>query len=77
MIEAGAALLISLIAFSIGYGVMKEKLFSLKALSDERYLHVLKELETLKNSHKVLTEIKISLAEILKDIQNINTKLPK
>jgi hypothetical protein len=41
MIEAAGALIIALIAFAIGYGTMKEKVISQKALSDERYLHLL------------------------------------
>jgi hypothetical protein len=75
MIEAASALIIALIAFAIGYGTMKEKVISQKALSDERYLHLLKEIDMLKDSHLTLSQIKISIAEIVKDIHYIKEKL--
>ncbi len=75
MIEALASLLISLVIFAIGYGKLVEKVKSNREVSDSRYSLVQKEIDMLREDFKVLNEIKVTLAELKKDVQHIIERL--
>lgn len=68
MIEAAAALIIALVTFAIGFGSLRQKVDSNKAISDERWKSVQGELKVIKedasNTRESLGDIKRDIAEI-------------
>lgn len=79
MMEAIVALIISLITFAIGYGILIQKVNSNKQISDERYNLVIKDIDSLQETNdetsKVLTDIKVTLQRLSSDIHYIKEKM--
>lgn len=79
MIEAIISLVIALITFSIGYGALRQRVMNNRAVSDDRYNFVVKEIDQIKefNDKKMesLNQIAVTLEGMKRDIHYIKEKL--
>jgi hypothetical protein len=75
MIEAIVSFSISLVLFAIGYGRLLERIDQVakRLLEDER--HNEEQMKSITTELKVVTDLRVDLAEIKKDIHYIKEKI--
>lgn len=75
MIEAAGAFALSLVVFAVGYGRLIERINNLqeKVTDDERHNET--HIQGIKTDLRVVTDLRVDLAEIKKDIHYIKEKM--